>query len=143
MSGRACGSSAGDDGPVKTLGWPHPFKPRPWDELVAFYAASADEHQNLRHMSAIVGSVVATGATAELAACTSHFDLLVVPLPIQEPPYDLVSVRTTDSARVLIEHLSVTGRNDAIERDVSEAVPLFWRFMIEKFGIAGQDRESS
>ena len=34
---------------------------------------------------------------------------------------------------VLIEHLSVTGRNDRIERPVDEAVPLFWRFMIEKF----------
>jgi hypothetical protein len=36
---------------------------------------------------------------------------------------------------VLIEHLSITGRNDRIERPVAEAVPLFWRFLVEKFGV--------
>jgi hypothetical protein len=37
--------------------------------------------------------------------------------------------------KVRIEHLSVTGRNDRIERPVDESVALFWRFMIEKFGV--------
>jgi hypothetical protein len=36
-------------------------------------------------------------------------------------PYDLVA--------------AVTGRNDRIERQVDEAVPLFWRFVTEKFGV--------
>ncbi len=30
---------------------------------------------------------------------------------------------------------SVTGHDDQIARPVAEAVPLFWRFMIEKFGV--------
>jgi hypothetical protein len=29
----------------------------------------------------------------------------------------------------------MTGRSNRIERPVDEAVPLFWRFMIEKFGV--------
>lgn len=36
---------------------------------------------------------------------------------------------------VFIEHRSVTGHDDGIFRDGAEAVPLFWRFMIEKFGV--------
>jgi hypothetical protein len=36
---------------------------------------------------------------------------------------------------VLIEQQSLTGHDDRIERLASEAVPLFWRFMIEKFGV--------
>ena len=37
---------------------------------------------------------------------------------------------------VVIEHESATGHLDRIERPSGEAVPLFWRFVIEKFGIA-------
>jgi hypothetical protein len=37
-----------------------------------------------------------------------------------------------DRGHVLIEHLSVTGHDERIERPVTEAVA--WRFMIEKFG---------
>jgi hypothetical protein len=36
-------------------------------------------------------------------------------------------------------HLSLTGRNDRIERPIAEAIPLFWRFVIEKFGITPDD----
>jgi hypothetical protein len=71
----------------------------------------------------------------DLASFTSMADLMVVTTPLREPPYDLVAMRTPAERIVLIEHLSVTGRNDRIERPSSEAVPLFWRFMIEKFGL--------
>jgi hypothetical protein len=96
----------------------------------------------MRHMAMIVDSVMASGMTENLAACTSMHDRLVVPTPVSDPPYDYVAVRAPSSLRtphdgcVLIEHLSVTGRDDVIERPVADAVPLFWRFMIEKFGIA-------
>jgi hypothetical protein len=36
---------------------------------------------------------------------------------------------------VLIEHVSLTGHDDRIERPAVDAVPLFWRFMSEKFGV--------
>ena len=67
-------------------------------------------------------------------------DLWVASSPIQDPPLDVIVVRAPGSlyepsaGNVLIEHLSVTGRNDRIERPAIDAVPLFWRFAIEKFG---------
>lgn len=68
-------------------------------------------------------------------------DILVVLRPIPDPPYNIVAVRAPGSMRpphagaVRIEHLATTGRNDDIERPVDDAVPLFWRFMIEKFDV--------
>jgi len=58
-------------------------------------------------------------------------DLVVVSVPIPEPPYGVVAVRAPGSLRsprdshVLIEHMSVTGHDDRIERPVAEAVALF------------------
>ena len=56
----------------------------------------------------------------------------------------MVAVRSPKSFRiksepgcVLIEHLTCSGHDERIERPASEAVPLFWRFMIEKYGIRG------
>ena len=101
----------------------------------------ADRHPQFRHMSDIVKSVVASDQTTALAACTSMHDLIVVPTPIPEPPYGVVAVRSPGSLHepatglVRIEHHSVTGYIDVIDRPVPEAVSLFWRFMIEKFGV--------
>lgn len=56
---------------------------------------------------------------------------MVVSRPIPEPPVELVAVRAPSSSAkvsewcVLVEHLSVTGRNDRIERPVVGAVPPF------------------
>lgn len=98
-------------------------------------------------MSDIVKSVMASNQARALAACTSMHDLIVVPTPIAEPPYGVVAVRAPGSlyepgrGMVRIEHLSPTGHNDVIDRPVAAAVPLFWRFMIEKFGIDPGPRE--
>jgi hypothetical protein len=43
---------------------------------------------------------------------------------------------------VRIEHLSVTGHDDVIDRPFADAVPLLWRFMIEKFGVDPGAREA-
>jgi hypothetical protein len=62
-------------------------------------------------------------------------------MPIPEPPYDVVAVRAPGSlhppgnGQVLIEHLACTGHNDRVERPASDAVKLFWRFVIEKYGV--------
>jgi hypothetical protein len=79
--------------------------------------------------------------TVRLAGCTSMHHLLVVSTPIREPPYDVIVVRAPGSlhpprqGQVLIGHLSCTGRNDCIERPAGDAVRLFWRFVIEKYGV--------
>jgi hypothetical protein len=127
---------------MRTLGWPYPFRPRSWEEIDSDFAGIANEHGEFRYMSAIVKSVLSSDAMERLAACTSMNDLMVVAMPIPKPPYDLVVVRAPlaslhppGEGQVLIEHVSVTGRNDKVERPVADAVPLFWRFMIEKFGV--------
>jgi hypothetical protein len=126
---------------MRTMGWPYPFRAVDWRDIGAFLHDMADRHSTFRHMADIVDSVLATDAVNLLAGCTSMHDLIVVTRPVPEPPYDVVAVRSPSSMRtvpagyVVVEHLAVTGRNDRIARPAAEAVPLFWRFMIEKYGV--------
>lgn len=85
-------------------------------------------------MADIATSVVASGAEAQLTAFTSMFDLYVAIRPLPAPPFDVLSVRYMQGA-VTIEHISVTGNDDRLHRSGDEAVRLFWRFLIEKWGI--------
>ena len=77
-----------------------------------------------------------------VALAVIDFDTKRLPNQIVLPSYGVVAVRAPSSlhpppdGQVLIEEMSVSGHNDRIERPVAEAVPLFWRFMIEKYGVA-------
>jgi hypothetical protein len=130
--------------PVRTHGWPYPFEPRPWPDIQAQFTEFAAQHPTFSHMAAIVDSIRTVGAEAYLAGCPSMHDLIVVSKPIPDPPYDVVAVRSpssienTPTGQIIIEHLSVTGHNDRIARPVEDAVPLFWRFIIEKYGVDPQ-----
>jgi hypothetical protein len=93
-------------------------------------------------MAAIVHSIVDSDAADLIAGCTSMFDLMVVPTPVPEPPFGFVAVRSpvgslrsAPDGSILIEHVSGTGHDDQVTRPSGEAVALFWRFMIEKFGV--------
>lgn len=118
------------------------FKEVPWQEIASRFHDFAEEHPDFQHMAAIVDSVLACDGASRLAGLTSMHDLVVAARPVpDEPPVEVVIVRSPSSGRVgagwvLIEHLSVSGRNDVIVRPSEEAVSLFWRFMIEKFGVA-------
>jgi hypothetical protein len=120
------------------------FRVRDWTDIRAFLGGMAEIHPQFTHMVAIVDSVLNSTASDRLAGCTSMHDLIVVPRPVPEPPYDVIRVCSPSSLRpvahgkVLIEHLAATGNNDRIVRPVAEAVPLFWRFIREKYGISGQ-----
>jgi hypothetical protein len=126
---------------MRTHGSTIPFRPRPWEEISAALSAMSDRHPQFAHMAAIADSVMASGAAGRLAGTTSMHDLLVVTAPPPGPPYDLIAVRAPSSLRqpapghVIIEHRSCTGHNDSIERPVTDAVQLFWRFVITKYGI--------
>ena len=118
-----------------------PFQPEPWQEISAFLSQMAARHPQYAHMAAVADSVIASGVAGQLAGTTSMHDILVVTVPPPDPPYDLIAVRAPSSVRnpspeqVIIEHRSCTGHNDLIERPATEAVRLFWRFVIIKYGI--------
>jgi hypothetical protein len=89
---------------------------------------------DLQPMVDIVENVLTSGAHAHLAGLSSMTDLIVAARPVSEPPVEVVIVRL-QWGTVTIEHVSHNGRNDKISRPASDAVRLFWRFMIEKFGV--------
>ncbi|MEV4630512.1 hypothetical protein AB0J90_30050 [Micromonospora sp. NPDC049523] len=82
----------------------------------------------------IVDSVIAFEAENLLAGITSMTDLIVTAVPVTPAPVDVIVVRSAHDW-VTIEHLAHTGRNDRIARPAQDGVALFWRFVIEKFGI--------
>lgn len=127
---------------AKTLGSLYPFRQTSWADIAEFLGGMGERNPGFQHMADIVNSVIESESTDLLAAFTSMHDLMVVATPIPETPVDLVAVRAPGSLHpasraglVLIEHLTVSGNNVRIERPVSEAVPLFWRFLLEKFGV--------
>jgi hypothetical protein len=126
---------------VRRNGWSQTFVARPWDEIASFLGGMAERDESFAYMRAVVDSVLESEAAQSLAGTTSMHDLVVTSTPVAEPPLDVVIVRAPSSlhrpssGHVLIEQQSLTGHDDRIERPVAEAVPLFWRFMIEKFGV--------
>lgn len=131
---------------MKSLAWPYDFKARSWSDLLDFYEDMASRSPHFGYLVDIVQSVAASPNGHRLAATTSMHDLLVVDTPIPDAPVEVLRVSAPGSLNpvrdgwVAIEHLSHTGRNDRIERPVAEAVPLFWRFVLEKFGFTGLQR---
>jgi hypothetical protein len=121
------------------------FRPKDWSEIRRFLGEMADKDPRFAYLVEIVDSVMASGLTDSLAATTSMHDLIVAALPLMDPPFDVIAVRAPGSIRpapdgeVLIEHLTPTGRDEQITRPTVEAVPLFWRFAIEKFGVGPRE----
>lgn len=126
---------------VRTHGWPHAFRVRPWEDIASFLDGMTERDASFAYLSAIIQSVLDSQSRPLLAGTTSMHDLVVTTTPVPEPPLDVVIVRAPSSlhrpspGNVLIEQQSLTGHDDLIERPAAEAVPLFWRFMIEKYGV--------
>jgi hypothetical protein len=108
----------------------------------------ADTYPDFRYMIDIIDSVVDSGADELLAGSTSMHDLMVVPRPIGVYVREMIAIRAPGSIRPVpagqmrIEHLSSTGLNDSVDRPPSQAVALFWRFVIEKYGITPPHRST-
>lgn len=117
-------------------GFPYAFEPRPWEDVLEELNRHA--WPALAPVVDIVRSVIASGRSEDLAVGLSMTDPIVVPHLVPEPPFGVVFVRgpKVHPGWVEIEHRSVTGRDDRITRPRTAAVALFWRFMIEKFGVA-------
>lgn len=122
------------------------FRPKDWAEIRRFLSDIAERDVRFDYLVEIIDSILASGLAGSLAATTSMHDLIVAALPLMEPPFDVIAVRAPGSLReppngeVLIEHLTPTGDDERITRPVTEAMPLFWRFVIEKFGLRPIDR---
>lgn len=122
-------------------GWQTPIPPGRWEERLEEYERAVSNGIPLQYMVDIVRSVIESGHATELGSAKSHFDLIVAAQPADEPPFDVIAVRTLAALKpprdgsARIEHQSLTGHDDSIERPVGEAVRLFWRFIITKFGI--------
>jgi hypothetical protein len=128
----------------RTAGWSEPFRQKPWDTIAARFHDIARAHPPHQHMADIVDSVLASGVAHKLAGNTVMHDLIVIDTPIPDPPYAVIYVCSPFTHHggvglgggwVRIFHHSVTGRLEQIDRPSSEALALFWRFVIEKFGV--------
>jgi hypothetical protein len=134
---------------TRHFGQRHPFHETPWIEIRDRVTPIAAGNEAFSYLVEIIDSVLSAGADEMLAATTAMHDILVVPRPIPEPPYELIAVRAPNSmhpptpGNVRIEHLSLTNRNDCIERPPQDAVRLFWRFVKEKYGIVVQHPQAS
>ncbi|MFC8047837.1 hypothetical protein [Nocardia sp. NPDC057353] len=125
--------------PINSKAYHRPFVELPWPDIAARYRELAAQRPAIQHMSDIIESVLACGADRQLAGVAIMDGLAVAARPLPEPPVAeivvLTSGRDVRSGTVVIEHRSISGHDDRIARPVAEAVPLFWRFVIEKFGI--------
>lgn len=88
-------------------------------------------------MLSVARSVVVEGAEGQIGGHTSMQDLVVTSLPVGgAEPVDQVRVALLHSTGIVrISHYSGVGQDDEVERPASEVLPLFWRFMIEKYGV--------
>jgi hypothetical protein len=122
------------------LGWPYPLRAQPWPENEQSFAELEERNSAFSRLRAIAASGQARGASDDLAGFTAGpgTNLMVRSTPVPLPPYDIVAVRISESMRqvrigtVLIEHISTTGHDERLSRPLQEAVPLFWRSMIER-----------
>jgi len=120
--------------------WTGRFTAVAWTDIAARFNNVARGHPEFQYLADIVASVLAWQGADRLAGLTSMYDLVVTARPIPGPPIETVVVRAPASGHVgpravLIEHRSPTGHDEWIVRPSSEAVALFWRFMIEKFDV--------
>ncbi len=118
-----------------------PFRGRPWEEIREWYAALG--WPELQPLVDVVDSILACGGAERLVATTSMHDLWVARLVdgAAASSVDLIKVCSAISMRpvrrgeVLVVHTSHSGQEEEISRPVIEAVPLFWRFVVEKWGL--------
>ena len=114
------------------------FPVRPWEDIIGFYQGIADGGGDwITPMLNIAQSVRDEGAADDLLAHTSMHDLKVTTPPrgLQRDT-DYVHVELVRGQReVRIRHCPLVGPADDITRPVDDALPLFWRFMIEKYGV--------
>jgi hypothetical protein len=126
---------------ARTILPPDEFHVMTWTEIGARADEIAALGPQFRYLTDLVASIRRSGVDDQLAASYSMMDLRVTDAPVHEPPVEYILVRAPNSTpspppgMIRIEHQTSSGRNDAIDRPYDETVPLFWRFIREKFGV--------
>ena len=118
-----------------------PFRGRSWEEVRDWYAELG--WPKLEPLVDVVDSVLKCGGAERLVANTSMHDLWVARMvdDAAASAVDVIEVCSSSSRRavrrgeVLVVHTSHSGHEEEISRPGSDAVPLFWRFVREKWGI--------
>jgi len=120
---------------------PYEFRAETWDAISERAAEIAALDQNLRYVEDLVKSIRDSGVEHELAGSFSMMDLRVAAVPVTTPPVEYIGVYgptstpSTGNGKVRLVHRTASGRDDSIERPSAEVVPVFWRFVREKYGI--------
>lgn len=118
-------------------GFPYPIVHDNWEQLLDRYL-DGPPLVRASAVTEVVRSIVDSPSRTDLRYTTSMWSLLVAPAPGSPAPVDAVMVSTPNHPNVVVEHLPLVGKADKIERPPGEAVPLFWRFLKEKYGIEGR-----
>ncbi|GAB1693492.1 hypothetical protein [Krasilnikovia sp. M28-CT-15] len=114
-----------------------------WDVIAGRFEEYTTGSPKYRFMCEVVDSIRSCAAD-RLAGFTSMHDLAVTTTPVPvRGPVDVIWVRpqpaatavTAGSPEVLIEHCAASGLDERIVRPGNDAVRLFWRFAIEKYGV--------
>ena len=119
----------------------HEFHRESWDAIAARAEELASLDSKLSYLPELVTSIRESGVEDRLGARFSMTDLHIAEIPMSRPPVEYLAVKRPSgrtppvSGEVRIEHHTVSGRNDSIDRASAEVVPLFWRFAREKFGL--------
>lgn len=122
-------------------GWPYPFRKREWIDLLDEYRGAATRRPTLVPLVFIIESVLESHMADRLAVTTSLWDLVITPGPPGEPPLDVIIVRSDVSmspsapGEVRIQQFATSGLKEDLTRPATEVLPLFWRFVIEKYGL--------
>lgn len=125
---------------IRQGGFPYPIVHDDWDLLLSEYL-DGPPFVRASPVTEVVRSITRSPARTELRYTTSMWTLLVSPEPGTPAPVDAVHIRETEDrdGTIVIEHLPLVGIADRIERPAADAVPVFWRFMKEKYGIEGRE----
>ncbi|PKQ24495.1 MAG: hypothetical protein CVT65_02825 [Actinobacteria bacterium HGW-Actinobacteria-5] len=122
-------------------GWQYPIVKREWTDLLDEYRSAAENLPALAPLVSIIESVIQNQMQDQLAATTSMWDLVITTAPPGEPPLDVIVVRSSvsmnppRSGEVRIEQFATSGLKEELTRSTAEVLPLFWRFILEKYGL--------
>jgi hypothetical protein len=116
-----------------------PFKARSWPDLRDRFWGLADLHPEQLAAVEIIDSVVNCAAD-RLTGNYTIGGLHVADAAHRDPPYSVITIELYGRGAggvpaVAVWHVSTSGLREEIVKPIDSAVPLFWRFVFEKFGL--------